>query len=120
MNMYKIYHNPRCAKSRAGLQAITDTGSAFEIIDYLKQPLTIDQFKRLLIKLNLPPVELVRKQEEVFKTRFKGKNFNDDEWIRLLIEFPKLMRRPIIEMQYKAAVCDDAARLSEFLESGKG
>jgi arsenate reductase len=117
--MIRIYHNARCAKSRAGLQALQATGKDFQIVEYLKQQIEFDGFKKLLMKLNLPAAHLVRKQEDVFKSRFKGKNFTDDEWIKLIMEFPNLLRRPIIELPYKAAVCDDAETLADFINELK-
>lgn len=117
--MIRIYHNTRCAKSRAGFQALQATGKEFQTVDYLKQHIEFEEFKKLLAKMNMPAAQLVRKQEEVFKTRFKGKNFTEDEWIRIIIEFPNLLRRPIIELQYKAAVCDDAETLAEFINDLK-
>ncbi len=71
------------------------------------------------MKLNLPASQLIRKQEDVFKTRFKGKNFTEDEWIKIIIEFPNLLRRPIIELPYKAGICDDATALADFMNELK-
>lgn len=117
--MIRIYHNTRCAKSRAGFQALQATGKEFQIVDYLKQHIEFDEFKKLLAKMNIPAAQLVRKQEEVYKTRFKGKNFTEDEWIKIILEFPNLLRRPIIELPYKAVVCDNTTALEEFMNDLK-
>ena len=100
--MLKIYHNPRCSKSRAGLEYIKNKGIEYEVIDYLKEPLGYKELKLLIQKLHLPPFDLVRTQEAVFKSEFKGKQFNDDEWIKIISEYPKLLQRPIVESGHKA------------------
>jgi arsenate reductase-like glutaredoxin family protein len=54
------------------------------------------------MKLNKKPIDLVRTQEADYKAKFKGKNFTDDEWVKILVENPKLIKRPIIVKDYKA------------------
>lgn len=94
--MLKIYHNNRCSKSRETLQLITDADAEVEIIDYLKTPPTEDELREILTQLNLPVEYLIRKSEEVYKTEFKGKEFTQDEWIKILVENPRLIERPIV------------------------
>lgn len=106
--MLKIYHNNRCKKSRAGLQFLTDRELEPEIIEYLKTPLTEKELKKLLMKLNKTAFEMIRTQEAIYKSNFKGKNFTNDEWVKIIIENPKLLKRPIVETN-KAAVWGDPA-----------
>ena len=112
--MLKIYHNNRCKKSRAGLQFIKDKGLEPEIIEYLKTPLTEKELKNLLMKLNKTAFEMVRTQEAIYKSDFKGKDFTDGEWLKIIIEHPKLLKRPIVETD-KAAVWGDPAEEIEKL-----
>ena len=109
--MIKIYHNPQCKKSRAGLQYLKDKNIPFEIVEYLKSPLTEKQLEKLLSKLNKKPSEIVRKQEEYYKKNLKGKDFNDHEWIRILLQNPKIISRPIVEKEYKAVIGDPAENI---------
>ncbi len=104
--MVKIYHNPRCKKSRAGLKYLEEKGVDFEIVEYLKNPLTTDEFKDILVKLNLKPQDMIRTQEDIYKKQFKGKNFTDEEWIKIMVENPKLIKRPIVVKDYKAVWAD--------------
>ncbi len=104
--MIKIYHNPRCKKSRAGLEYLKNKKVEFEVVEYLKEPLTKAELKDILVKLNKKPTEMIRTQEEVYKKQFKGKNFTDDEWIRIMVENPKLIQRPIVVKGYKAVWAD--------------
>ena len=109
--MYTIYHNPRCKKSRAGLQYIQERTNDFEVIEYLKNPISEELFKNLLMKLNLRPQDMVRTQEAIYKTDFKGKNFTDDEWVTIMTENPKLIKRPIVVRGNKAVWGDPSENL---------
>lgn len=74
-----------------------------------------DEIREILLKNNKKPFDLVRKQEAVFKSNFKGKNFNDDEWIKILIENPKLIHRPIVVGKYKAILANPPENIDELL-----
>ena len=104
--MYTVYHNPRCKKSRAGLAYVKEKGLDHRVREYLKEPLTGEELRRLLMKLNMKPPELVRTREEYYKKELKGLHLTDEEWTRELVENPKLIRRPIVEGRYKAVVGD--------------
>ena len=100
--MYTIYHNPRCKKSRAGLEYVKNKTNEFGIVEYLKNPISEEDLKKLLMKLNKKPHDMVRTQETIYKSDFKGKNFTDDEWVKIMIENPKLIKRPIVVKDNKA------------------
>jgi arsenate reductase len=102
--MIKIYHNPRCRKSRAGLTHLETKKVEFEVIDYLKNPISEVELADLLMKLNKSPQDIIRTQEEIYKSNFKGKNFADEEWIKIMVEYPKLIHRPIVVRNYKAVL----------------
>jgi arsenate reductase len=111
--MYTVYHNPRCKKSRAGLQHIIDKGMDHQVREYLKDPLTESELSRLVMKLHIQPEELVRTQEDYYRKQLKGLNLNDEEWIKILVENPKLIRRPIVEGKYKAVIGDPAENIDQ-------
>jgi len=100
--MIKIYHNPRCAKSRAGLKHLESKGVDFQLIKYLNEPFTEATFTQVLKKLGRKPEEMLRKQEKLFKTEYKGKQLSDNEWITVMVQNPRLINRPIIETDEKA------------------
>jgi len=108
-----VYHNPRCKKSRAGLEYTREKGMAPEVREYLKDLLSKEELKKLLMKLNIPASELVRTQEAYFKKELKGLNLTEDEWIRELEEHPKLIRRPIVEGKYKAVIGDPVENIDQ-------
>jgi arsenate reductase len=100
----KIYHNPRCSKSRETLQILKENGVEVEVIEYLKHVPTEAELKKLLMQLNLKPVDIVRTSEPFFKERLKGLTMNDEEWIQIMVENPKLIQRPIVVKNNKAVL----------------
>ena len=100
----KIYHNPRCRKSRETLQLLQEKGQEPEIILYLETPPTKKELKDILSKLGIKPIQLVRKGEPVYKEKFKGKELTDEQWIEAMIAFPKLIERPIVIEGNKAVI----------------
>jgi arsenate reductase len=113
--MYNIYHNTRCKKSRAGLAHLQSKGVDFEVIDYMNNPLSIEEIEQLFVKLNKPVSSMIRTQEKLYKTEFKDKQFTDSEWLRIFIQHPNLMNRPIIANKHKAIWGDTSERIDEFL-----
>ena len=109
--MYTVYHNPRCKKSRAGLQYVSQKKLEHRVREYLKEPLSEKELRRLVMKLNMKPFELVRTQEEHYRKELKGLNLNDEEWIKVMIENPRLIKRPIVEGKYRAVIGDPAENI---------
>jgi len=112
--MIQIYHNPKCQKSRKGLEYLKTKSDNIEVIDYLKTGITAETIRQILQRINVKPLEMVRTQEDYFKQQLKGKHFSDEEWIQIIVENPKLLKRPIIVNKYKA-VWADPAELSDKL-----
>ena len=111
--MITIYHNPRCKKSRAGLEFLKSKTDDFTVVEYLKNPLTAEELEKLLAKLNKKPQEMIRTQEAVYKQNFKGKDFTDKEWIKIMVENPKLIKRPIVVKDNKAVWGDPAEEIEQ-------
>lgn len=114
--MYQIYHNPRCRISRAVLGELEKQNLKAEVIEYLKQIPSIEELKRLLSKLHFKPADIVRKEEKIYKKKFKGKNFSDEEWISILREYPILIERPIVVRNNKAVICRPQERVNEIIK----
>ena len=102
--MIKIYHNPRCRKSREGLQILEESGVKFEIVEYLKTPVNLEELSSIINLLSISPINLVRKNEAIWKENFKGKELSDSEIIQAMIDFPKLIERPIVVKNNKAVI----------------
>lgn len=101
---YTIYHNPRCRKSREALAILEQEGVEIEIIKYLEDIPSEKELEVILTKLNLKPQDILRKGETIFKEQFKNLNLNEHEWIKVMVENPKLIERPIIVKENKAVV----------------
>lgn len=102
--MLTIYHNPRCRKSRETLALIEESGIDVKIIEYLKDVPSSEELKDLVNKLGISAEKLLRKNEAIFKEQFKGKDLSEDEWIKAMIEHPKLIERPIVVKGGKAVL----------------
>ena len=100
----KIYHNPRCSKSRQSLQLLQEKGINAETIEYLKSPPTAEEIFELVAKLGIKPEALIRKGEADYKENFKGKTMTDQQWIEAMAKFPKLIERPIVIEGNKAVI----------------
>jgi len=114
--MYLVYHNPRCKKSRAGLEFLqNNTNEEIKIKKYLNEGLDVKEIKEILSKLNLKVDKILRIQEKFYKENIKNKDLNDDEKIKLITEEPKLLHRPIIIMDKKAVIGDPPETIKDIL-----
>lgn len=92
----KIYHNPRCSKSRQTLQLLKDAGVEPDVVEYLKAPPTAAELGDILKMLGLEPTELMRKGEGVYKELGIDDSLARDEAIAAMVENPILIERPIV------------------------
>jgi arsenate reductase len=98
------YHNPRCKKSREGLQLLEEKGIQPEVILYMTESLSPMDLEDVLVKLDIDAEDLIREKEAVWKEEFKGKELSEDELILAMIEYPQLMERPILVNGDKAVI----------------
>ena len=111
----KIYHNPRCKKSRETLKLIEEAGISVEIIKYLEKIPSEKELTDVIEKLKIPAVELLRKGETLFKENYKGKKFSNKEWIQVMVKNPKLIERPIVVKGEKAIIGRPPENVKELL-----
>ena len=105
LNLMKIYHNPRCSKSRQTLEILQNNGHEPEIIKYLETPPTRQELKNILSLLNLQPRELLRNNESEYKqNNMDNTSLSADELVTLMIKFPKVIERPIVLHNNKAVI----------------
>ena len=95
-NLMKIYHNPRCSKSREGLLYLEEKGCEFEVVNYMKDGITAAEIKDFLIKSELKIEAIIRTGEDLYKLQYKGKELTEEEWIKILVENPRLLQRPLV------------------------
>jgi arsenate reductase len=102
----KIYHNPRCSKSRAACELLDLKGIEVENIQYLKTPPNFDEIKEIVNKLGIEAKELIRFGEKITKDLNikKSDNRSEDEWIQFMTDNPILIERPIFINGDKAVI----------------
>lgn len=108
-----IYQKPTCSKCRATLSLLKESGEEFESINYYETPLTIDELRVLLQKLNMPVRDLLRKDEP--STGNLG-TASDDEILKAMVENPDLIQRPIVVRGSKAKLCRPPENVRELLK----
>lgn len=112
----KVYHNPRCSKSRLALVFLEEKNIEFEVVEYLKNIPNKDEFQRILDQLGMKPEELLRKNEADYKEFVKGKNLTDNDLIDCMLKYPKLIERPIVIRNGRAVVARPTEKIEEILD----
>ncbi|MBF0453218.1 MAG: arsenate reductase (glutaredoxin) [Magnetococcales bacterium] len=100
-----LYHNPRCSKSRAALLLLEERDYPTQIINYLKTPPSKADLETILSLLKMEPRDLMRKKELPYKeNNLADPSLSRDQLIQAMIDHPKLMERPIVLANGKAAI----------------
>ena len=109
-----IYHNPRCSKSRAALAFIEEKGIKPKIVDYLVDPPSAAELKRVRKMLGLRPNDILR-GKEAREAGIDPAKFDDDGLIRKMVETPIVIERPIVIAGTKARLGRPPERVLEIL-----
>ena len=115
VNMIQIYHNSRCGKSRNCVALVKQSEIEFEVINYLNTPPSFKEMSDILQKLNIKPIELVRRKEKIWIENFKDKKLEDQQIIEILISNPLLIERPIVLKGNKAIIGRDLEKVAKFI-----
>ena len=102
--MITVYHNNRCRKSREGLAIIENSGKPFKVIKYLEDTPSVEELSEIITLLGIKPIDLVRKNEAIWKSDYKGKELSDSAIIEAMVKNPKLIERPIVVIGNKAVL----------------
>ncbi|MBW7868037.1 MAG: arsenate reductase (glutaredoxin) [Brumimicrobium sp.] len=111
----KVFHNPRCSKSRCALDILDEKQIDYEVVKYLEEGPSKEDIKDVLKKLGLPAEDIVRKGEQVYKDNFKGKKLTEEQWIDAMVKYPILIERPILINGDKAVIGRPPERVLEIL-----
>src|SRR5699024_10795494 len=111
----RIYHNPRCSKSRQALNLLQEAGADLDIVEYLKTPLNADELAGLLRRLDMRGAELLRKGEAEYKALGLNAGTTDADAIAAMVEHPILMERPVVVAGSRALVARPPERALELL-----
>ena len=111
-----IYHNSRCSKSRETLQILEDNNVEVEIIDYLEDPPSPQELKRIIAMLGVTARDIMRSTEPVYRdANLDDDSLDDDEIIDAICEYPALMQRPIVVAGERAVVGRPPSRVLEII-----
>lgn len=112
----KVYHNPRCSKSRQTLALLQEHGGELEVVEYLKTPPSKDELKAILALLGLGPRELMRKGEEEYQQlSLDDPALSDEQLVDAMVAHPKLIERPIVVSGRRAAIGRPPERVLDIL-----
>ena len=104
MSDVKIWHNPRCSKSRATLALLLENGVEPVVLDYQKTPPNAQELQQVITALNIRAIDLVRIGEPAFKESNLSRNSSDADLIKAMVATPKLIERPVVLKGDKAAI----------------
>ena len=111
-----LYHNPRCSKCRATLALLEEQGQQPEIIEYLVTPPTAAELESILSMLGLEPRELMRTHEPEYKeSGLDNPDLSRKQLISAMADYPKLIQRPIVIKDGKAAIGRPPEKVLEIL-----
>jgi len=108
-------HNPHCSKSRAALELVRGAGLELPVREYLQDPLTLEELRRLVQLLGVRPIAIARGGEPQFETLGLSDATPDEEVLRALAEHPILVERPIVVRGDRAVVGRPPERVREIL-----
>ena len=98
-----VYEKPTCTTCRKVAKALIESGVDFEKVNYYIEPFSKIKLETLLKKMKMKPSELLRKKEKVYKDlKIKEKNYTEKQILELMIKYPDLVQRPIVEKGSKA------------------
>jgi arsenate reductase len=112
----RIYHNPRCSKSRETLALLQERGVDVDIVEYLSTPPTADEIRRLLKLLKLEAFDLIRRSEPAFRDSGLDADSPADDLIALMAREPIVIERPIVVVGRTARLGRPPARVLELLD----
>ena len=114
MKKITVFEKPTCTTCRNVTKALIEQGIDFEKVNYYVDPFSKEKLKSLLKKMKIKPVELIRTKESIYKELdIKNKNYSDEELIDLMVKYPDLVQRPIIEMGRKAILARPPEKIKE-------
>ncbi len=115
-NKTTVYHNPSCSKSRATMELLTEKGLEINVVRYIDTPPDRTTLLDLLDMLGLEPRELMRKGEQEYKdNNLADESLSPDDLVDAMLKYPKLIERPIVIKDGKAAIGRPIEKVIEIL-----
>lgn len=116
ISVIKFYYKSNCATSLTALRLLKKNAKEpIEKIEYLVDVPSAKELKEILKLLGKKPSEFIRKKEHLYKEKYEGKKFSEDEWIKVMVDNPILIDRPILIKDGKAILCQPSEKVLELL-----
>ena len=111
-----VYEKPTCTTCRKVVKTLNENGVNFEKVNYYIDPFSKTKLQSLLKKMKMKPSEVLRKNEKIYKDlKFKEKNYSEEKILDLMVKYPDLVQRPIIEKGNKAILARPPERIKEII-----
>ena len=117
MSDIKIWHNPRCSKSRAAIEILESNDCEAEVINYLETTPTKDEITTALTMLGMNPRDLMRTKEDIYKELNLKDEDDYDKLVDAMVQNPKLIERPVIFKGNQAIIGRPTESIAKFLNS---
>lgn len=114
--MITIYHNPMWSKSRKSVEILKKEKIKFNIIEYLKTPLNIKDLKSVIKRLDLNPIDIIRKKDKLFKELQIDIISENEKILDIIVKNPRLLERPIVTKEEKAVIARPPELLYDFIK----
>lgn len=111
-----IFYNPKCSKCRNAKSFLDNNHIDYNLIEYLNDHPTIGDIEEIVRKLNIKPLDLVRKNENLYIEKFKDKILSNSEWFEILAKNPTLIQRPIIFDDTYAIIARDEESFNTLID----
>ena len=111
-----VYEKPTCTTCGKVVKTLNENGVNFEKVNYYIEPFSKTKLQSLLKKMKMRPSEVLRKNEKVYKDlKFKEKNYSEVQILDLMVKYPDLVQRPIIEKGNEAILARPPERIKEII-----
>ena len=115
-----VYQKPTCSKCRATLTLLKESGEEFDAVNYYDAPLTIERLRELVDKLGMPVTDVLRHEEPLARNlklveRHKSGQLSDEELMKVMVENPDLIQRPIVVRGDRAVLCRPPENVTKLL-----
>lgn len=101
------------------MDLLRENGIEPVVVNYEQDAPSVEELTKLVAKLGIPAEQLVRKSEALYKTKYKGLQLYEHEWIRVMHENPQLIERPIVVRGHKAVIGRPMENVQELIDRGK-
>lgn len=116
MSTVTIWHNPRCSKSRNAVALLEEKGVDADIVKYLDTPPSKEELVEMLAMLGLSARELMRTKETIYKELNLKEETDEEKLIEAMVANPKLIERPIVIKEGKAAIGRPIENIVELIQ----